>query len=83
MMTRTASYSLSLILLLIGIIIIIWNPFDVIIISIGMFLIAVAIINSAIMINFPKKRRKPVELKIVKTKPSTKKLKKAVRKKRK
>ncbi len=63
-MGKALNWILILVLFVIGIIIIYTNPFSPTIISLGMLFIAVAIIDIAVQIYFPKKP-KEVELKIV------------------
>jgi NADH:ubiquinone oxidoreductase subunit K len=73
---------LTVILFIIGVITVFFNPMNPLAISFGMFLVAVAILNVAVQIYFPQQPQGTVELKVVKVK-TAEKPKKRVRKSRK
>lgn len=73
---------LTVILFILGIITVMFNPLNPLAISFGMFLIAVSILNVAVQIYFPQQPRGTVELKVVNVK-TVEKPKKRVKRSRK
>ena len=69
---------LTVILFIIGIITVFFNPLNPLAISFGMFLVAIAILNVAVQIYFPQTSQSTVELKVVNAK-TTEKPKKRVK----
>jgi hypothetical protein len=84
-MGSTFNWILILVLFIVGVVIIYTNPSSPMIISLGMLFIAVAIIDGAVQVYFPRKP-KEVELKVVGTvepKKTVKKRKKRPKKRKK
>jgi len=68
-MKRLAIVILNLILIIVGFITIYYSPWSALAITIGMLLIAVSIINFALLIYFPPPPQKYVKLKVIEETP--------------
>ena len=74
---------LTIILFIIGIITVVFNPMNAMAISFGMFLVAVSILNIAVQIYFPQRPEGTVELKVVQPVMPKKRAKRSRKKKKK
>ena len=85
-MKRAITIVLTLILFVLGILMVFARPWDATAISLGMFLVAVSVLNIAVQIYFPQPQvpKSPVRLKVVEpvTPPVITKTRRKVRKKR-
>jgi hypothetical protein len=81
-MHKIVTLVLTFILFIVGVLIVFSNPLDPAAISIGMFLVAISILNIAIQIYFPAMPERQVELRVVETPEIPEVSKRVIKKKR-